>query len=228
VAKRKVKIDRAALKAHLGEQVAFLRSSCAAFDRGDLKEAKRIATALRVLLHNPPGGRNPSRSLLSQYGTAFSWRFADSAFPFNPRNALNHHGLVSIRLETTETGGSARFAPLCETLRAGTIGAVYPSVAFHAWWSMAIVFKDSPGETFTRSAIVRTMADQDGGAHVDGELDASYAALTKENSLGWKLHVGEQPAPWDTNPAPASVRQIAHEVLVTLAAAELIERVNTD
>jgi hypothetical protein len=197
------------------EQAAFLRSSAKAFDSGQEMEAKRMALTLRVLLHDT----GMSKSLLSQYGSGFNWRFADSAEPFNPRNLMGHHGLVAIKMSNTPPTPTASFVPRCESIR-----ALYPFVPFRLWWSNAVVFKDARAELFTRKDIVLTMADQDGGGHVDPELDAAYSGLAKENSMGWKLHVGDQEVPWPNNPVPASVRQIVHEVLVTLEAAEIIPR----
>lgn len=211
--KTKVRIDKAALRAHLTEQVAFLRASCRAFDQGEVAEAKRIAVQLRVLLHDT----RRSRSLLSQLGSGFNWRFADTAFPFNPRNMLGHHGLVSIKIENTPPTGKASYEPLCESTRGLSL-----FVPFRVWWATAIVFRDSQGALFTRKDVVLTVANQDGGAHVDPELDGAYAALSKENSLGWQFKVDDEDVPWPSNPVPASIRQVGHEVLITLEAAELV------
>lgn len=86
------------------------------------------------------------------------------------------------------------------------------------------MFKDKAGNTFSRRDIVLAVANQDGGAHVDPELDEDYAALSKDNTLGWHFSVGGTETEFPDNPVPASIRQIAHEVLVTLEAAELVER----
>ena len=51
---------------------------------------------------------------------------------------------------------------------------------FNDWWN-EINFDDKKNK-FTRRDIVTYVANQDGGAHVDPELDESYATLTKMNS----------------------------------------------
>jgi hypothetical protein len=66
--------DRHTLNGLLDEQLAFLRTSAHAFDRGVLPEYKRIALVLRVLLHDT--GR--SHSLLGQFGVKTSLRFWDT------------------------------------------------------------------------------------------------------------------------------------------------------
>jgi hypothetical protein len=60
---------------------------------------------------------------------------------------------------------------------------VGPPVAFDAWW-LPKVPQDAEGNPFSRKNFVRALANPDGGAHVDPELNAAYAALTKNNSLG--------------------------------------------
>ena len=40
------------LMEHLHEQMGFLRRSAEHYDAGDFSEAKRLATTLRVLLHD--------------------------------------------------------------------------------------------------------------------------------------------------------------------------------
>ena len=208
--KRKHKVDQAALRKHLAEQVHFLRSSCRAYDGGDESEAKRIAVHLRVLLHDTAR----SRSLLSQLGGQFNWRFADTAYRFNPQNLLAHHGLITIKM-TGGPAGDASFEPRCWSRT-----EVSPFIHFRLWWSSDVIFKDSEGERFTRKDVVLVVADQDGGAHVDPELDGAYAGLAKQGALGWRRAGG----PWLADPVAPSLRQIAHEVLVTLEAAELVPR----
>ena len=62
------------------------------------------------------------------------------------------------------------------------------------------------------------VADTEGGAHVDPALDPMYAALARENALGFVYHVNADEArPLEGDPALASVRQIAYEVDRTLS-----------
>lgn len=84
-----------------------------------------------------------------------------------------------------------------------------------------------------------TVADKDGGAHVDDLLPEDYAALTRGNSLGFGQAVGGEPntaslafsfeglrqtelrqtddaEPLPNNIALASVRQISYELTSTL------------
>ncbi|MNY38532.1 hypothetical protein D3C86_1731660 [compost metagenome] len=88
-------------------------------------------------------------------------------------------------------------------------------VSFEDWWDK-IVFVDQHQSRFSRKDIVLTVANQDGGAHVDPSLDESYIRLAKENSLGWKLSVGSSEKDLNNGPVYPSIRSIANELLATL------------
>lgn len=73
---------QADLEEHLVEQIQFLESSAASFDSGFESESKRLATTLRVLLHET----NRSHSLLDQLGKKATLKFFDTAYPVDPDN----------------------------------------------------------------------------------------------------------------------------------------------
>src|SRR5689334_20759377 len=80
----KVPQTRDELLAHLADQVQFLSASAEAFDRGLEGEAKRLAVALRILLHDT---RN-QRSLLGQLSVKDALRFDDVVGPEPPNAKL--------------------------------------------------------------------------------------------------------------------------------------------
>ena len=69
---------------------------------------------------------------------------------------------------------------------------------------------------FTRSKLVLSVSNTDGGAHVDPELDEAYAKFSRFNALGWKFLRNDIPEEFHNTPVLPSIRQIAHEVLSTL------------
>ena len=76
-------------------------------------------------------------------------------------------------------------------------------------------------EPASAQEIVLSVAEQDGGAHVDAELNAKYAALSRANEYGFTQHyvssTGEAIASIPVRPIElAHVRQVAYEVIVTL------------
>ena len=83
-------------------------------------------------------------------------------------------------------------------------------------WLGSLVIKDCIGNTFTRRSIVLALANQDGGAHVDPALRDNYADLTRHNSLNGQLVQPDGTHEPIEMAAHATMRQITHELLVTL------------
>ena len=87
------------------------------------------------------------------------------------------------------------------------------------WWN-EIIFDDKKS-LFSRSDIVRIVADKEGGAHVDSKLPDNYHELTNLNSLGNKFIYqnedgGLSEIDMRNNPAYVSIRVIAQELLHSL------------
>lgn len=192
---------------YLREQVAFLEASAASFDDGFEGEAKRLATVIRVLLHDT----RRSTPLLQQLSLKDTIRYLDTAEPINPRNLLPTPGLVVMRVE------SGRGANYVAPLRDRPVAHGPSAKQFEPWWTDAVT-KDSDSALFTRRDYVLTLSNKEGGAHVDPKLNAAYAALSRNNSLGFQYFDDSlaEGKPLENNPALASVRQIAHEVILSL------------
>jgi hypothetical protein len=107
-----------------------------------------------------------------------------------------------------------------------------PPTSFVDWWNRSIL-TDKSGNSFSRADLVLTVANQDGGGHVDPKLKPTYAALSREHShgvrliqggngggLGFIAGIGSVPEgdPIGNSLALANVRQIAHEAITTLDA----------
>ncbi|UOD80369.1 hypothetical protein [Paenarthrobacter ureafaciens] len=225
----------------LTEQVGFLRRSASAFDDGEASEAKRLATTLRVLLHDTP----KSASLLSQMQVKASMQFLDSAGELHPENLATEWPLVMYRMTTTETGMTAEYWPHLgggppvrraspeQQVSALLRGKKIPRapgfhLSFDDWWEQQVV-DDKQGGIFTRKQLVMALANQDGGAHVDPQIEERYHALSRLNSLalqsGFIQEGMEDPSEipeadliTPRSPVPACVRQIAWEFLESLPA----------
>ena len=200
---KRVQRPKDELKREFIEQLQLLRHSCQAFDSGLEAVAKHISLSLRVLLHN----HGQSRALLDQLGFR-SGRFLTSVPPLNPRNLLTECNLVALRASSSE----ARYLPL---ITMG--GGPFPlqAIPFVNWWNDPIL-KDNRGRTFCRRELVLNVADTDGGAHVDPELEEAYIAISRENSLGWFFGNGTTTSAAEGRPELACMRQIAHELLSTV------------
>jgi hypothetical protein len=91
---------------------------------------------------------------------------------------------------------------------------------FVTWWN-DLVIQDNLGNHFSRKDLVLEVANTDGGAHIDAALDANYASLTRDNSLGWISSDGRTERPL-TDIELHSIRQVAYELLETLHKANLV------
>lgn len=200
----KVKQSKQELLSHLEDIIGFLEASSIAFDTGKTGEAKRLAVSIRVLLHDT---RN-SKSLLGLLGWKNGHSFLNSATPYNPKNLMSHHGLVGLRVSSGT--GSTYYAPLAED----SPNRPNKYVKFPDWWNATII-ADSRKQKFNRREVVLALSNKDGGAHVDPELDESYAYLTRSNSVGWFSSDGQTETPV-MDIEKYSVRQIAHEILESI------------
>lgn len=206
------------LKEALSQQIQFLNTSCQAFDNGNESEALRIAGVLRTLLHDT----DSSKSLLGQLGIKDKIQFIDSADPIDPTPTDRQHdgrtifvmsgmpGLFAIR---PTMNGTRLVAPL--SLKPNAKG----SASFESWWMVGCI----PGENNARHSrewLIKQMANKEGGAHVDPEINKGYAEL---RTTGMGMTVSSNGIDGFINsPADVSVRQIAWELLASLQQAKII------
>lgn len=189
------------LERHFDEQLNFIDSSARAFDKGELSEAKRLACHIRTLVHDT----NKSRSLMGQLNLK-NIAFIDGGDVPNPRNLIATHGLTGIH----HSQGASRWVPKFEIP-----SRPLPKLAsFDTWWKRPVLVDDQRVE-FSRKDLVLALANQDGGAHVDPELDLTYARLSRQNSIGW-FNLGPDSKGPIEGVELASVRQIAWELMLSI------------
>lgn len=202
------------LKRAYDEQLDLLWNNTRAYDRGSDAVAVHIASVLRVLIHDT--GR--SSSLLSQLGLK-SMQFVSTARPplATGENSFSdgHWGLIWINIEAS----AIRYVPVLDLSTCHTMG-------FDDWW-LEPVFARNGSYTVTRKHLVLAIADTDGGAHIDPNLDEWYADLSRGNPFNnqFYLHPGDKPPlhlhesnmlKKPIHPERAAIRQIAHELFKTL------------
>lgn len=203
----------------LKDQIELLLIDCKTFDEGKVVVGKSIALRLRVLFHDK--GKN-SRSLLGQLGLKFQPYF-DTGRQRRKRRDIKPTGsyLVVVRAQNTDGTVHVKFQP---KLSDGPSEEPLKLSAFETWWNDPVIIA-GPGVRFHRRDVILHVADTDGGAHVDDALDPQYLGV-KQGSLvsvwsrGDTFYFG--PLPVDNfTLVPglelAVIRQIAHEVLLTLA-----------
>lgn len=186
------------------EQLQFLESSAISYDQGAENEALRMATALRVLLHDT----KRSKSLFKHLGRCHIQLQSSSHGHGNWQDYLSQE----INLNSSEP---VRMRPL--------LGFQFKLVQFAHWWKHEPVFVHK-SKKYTREQICLSAANKDGGAHVDSVLEEYYKGLAAGNSMmgiiGSMEYDGPPPFPQGVAMHPknahlALIRQFAHEFLAT-------------
>ncbi len=114
------------LEAHLKEQTNFLLASADSYDRGFQGEAKRLASTIRLLVHD----HGSNKALLEQLDRLNSTLFYDSGLPNTPGNLLTYSGLVV----SAHTKMGAEYLPMLDDHQIGP-GEWLP---FAPWWETTI------------------------------------------------------------------------------------------
>ncbi|WP_273854132.1 hypothetical protein [Guptibacillus spartinae] len=196
---------------HLIEQFDHLLTSIKAFDQDEkLNEAKRMATTVRVLVHDT----NKSISLLTHLNKK-SILFCDSSV--QPKQKLPD-GTIIIKpmtkpmyYEEFDLNGPKLYSNLDSNVQNESF------IPFNDWWENQTILTSGVGDDFTRKSLVLSLSNQDGGAHVDNKLKKDYSELTRGGSTGETFQIGNnQPEPIK-NPHLYTMRQIAYEIRKTLA-----------
>ena len=188
------------LVARLWEQINFLRSSASAFDNGNEAEARRLAVTLRIFfIHS-----QQSKSLFEQLDIGRHLMMLNTAEPINPRNLLPTFGLVMMRMDVE--GG--RYIP---TLGEGPAFETTLLLPLNRWLSCPVGKRGT--KQWSRQDLITWVANRDGGAHLDPQLDLEHYRLSRENGMGWFFSVNDsEPEALEGDFVLASVRQIAYEV----------------
>jgi hypothetical protein len=189
------------LEQHLYEQIHFLELSCISFDSGFIHESKRIATTIRVLLHDT----NSSTSLLSQLNLKHKLGFYDTCLDFNPNNKITSNGLIMISV-----GSEAKYlAPLANSPIG--LSVLKP---FEDWWDK-LVFANPAGVGYTRADLIKLLANKEGGSHVDPNLNKAYQKL-KTGEFLEVSYLSDGTTTPITDAEAFAVRQIAFELIQSL------------
>ncbi len=174
----------------LGQQLTFVENSCSAYDRGQTHEAIRIATSLRILLHDT----RSSTSLLTHLGS---------------KDVL----LLSTCAVRTEIPYGTVFDGLSGFSGAGIrakLGHTSTKIQMPAadWWEQLVIGLGQ-GRNLSRRIITLTAANKDGGAHVDEELPEEYELLIRGV---WETMSGGKAGPVPDHHL-LYLRQMGYEIL---------------
>jgi len=178
-------------------------ASAKLFDDGNIDEARRLAATIRVVVHDTPC----STSLLSLLGKK-AIRIHDTAVKTVSGSILFTPELLMIRFDTT----GADYAPILD--KGPPDRYTTGRVPFEKWWNGTALSVDEK-HRFSRRDLVLAVANKDGGAHIDPELDKRYQEVSRLNALGWSFTVNGIKKDFG-NPVLMTIRQIAYELVESL------------
>jgi hypothetical protein len=147
----------------------YLQKSAREYDRGDRSEFRRIAMALRVLLHHRPP---TSISLLEQAGLA-STKLISTAPVIQWTPGTFHSTLAMLAAGPSGIEAVPKLGQSADRRLLGVND-----------WLNEIVIQDTHCHQFSRRYMIQSVANQDGGAHVDPALDEAYHRLVNEYTWG--------------------------------------------
>jgi hypothetical protein len=142
----------------LEQQFGFLSRSCIAYDKGDQDDAIRIATTIRVLIHNTKS----STSLLKHLN-------ATTIDLHTTVEDVQDHwvGYRGMGMISMSSSGAHDYVPALQ------MSPISYYVPVSKWWDQVVFVTDKA--RLSRRKIVLAATNQDGGAHVDASLDPIYA-----------------------------------------------------
>lgn len=218
------------------DQMAALQASCESFDMGVTWEAKRIASAVAILFHDPiQRGKKPPKgsSLATQLGIKSQMKLISTGVPDSPGNLLSWHPLVSLRMgNRTRPDGSVEHVAkyVAKNSRGGDGPPMQASVvSYTTWWDEVVLIDrvQGGGGRMSRKGLIMSMRNQDGGAHYDPELsDETYARFASGVAPGWQHVVvdaaGNETASPMLGAHLATCRQIGWEVVESVRQAGVL------
>jgi len=178
----KAQLNKSALILQFQQLILDIAGLCIQYDAGDNNVVNLISRKLLTIFHNS----EQSKSLLVQLKLG-KVSMLCSSDTYNSKNLINFIGLLE--LEHSKEKGWSYTAKLHKPILA--------KVSQDNWWQNKKVIVDSDGVPFTRSKIIKSVAD---------------STLLNLNTSGWKLKDADGNK-LTINPIPETVRQIAFELL---------------
>lgn len=203
--------------AQLKEQVDLLIDSCHMYDRGFFSQAKIMSGIIRTLVKDPVK-KTQTISLLTLLDVKDKIKFYNTGYSAkDPVILMNLVGFVRVPLFTHATNTYQRiYIPILDDSKMIDV----KWIDFEDWWETDVIVDKTLNNDIhlSRKKIVLTMAEQDGGVHVDSlkSMDSTYKDIIM-HTTNIIRHIDadgvETPIEYLQY---ALVRQIAHELLITI------------
>jgi hypothetical protein len=186
-------------KQQLTRQIGFLARSCESFDAGYLDESIRIATTIRVLIHDTL----KSTSLLKHLGAS------DIKLSSTVSKVSRPNVAMQFRM------GRFSFGPQGTTFTAKTAREdIRDNFLVGDWWKQIVYTVGSVN--LSRKDLVLAAANRDGGAHVDPALTVEYESIMNVDGNGFFNYVSAK------NPEKVTPIIDAHLIYIRQMGAELL------
>lgn len=162
------------------EQTDFLLASARGFYGGNFAESLRIAAHLRTLVHESGTNKPLLRQVRSDGldlqildNVGETKHAGEEVFSFSAGLRVDKPAVFpSVDLESTN----------------------YKRCSIGAWWNRQVFAFWSQGQqgiskwtTYTRKQVILILANKEGGAHVDSEIDPAYAILLTDQPLHFEF-----------------------------------------
>lgn len=183
---------------HLKDTLRFLSRSAELYDKGDKADAKNMALYARLLLHDTAS----SHSLLKQLNLKDQILFASVKEHIAKADSAKIVLFVGLTMGSNHLG-QLEYYP--------SLGPAKCSLPIRDWLDGVIVINKA--NKFSRYDIIQGIANKDGGAHVDPQIPAAYHEFSRRG-VGWENGIDSIPA--ETRPIFPAMRQIAHEILLSV------------
>ncbi len=171
-------MGRARYADSLKEQYGFLKRSITnVMDGGHDEEALRIATTIRILVHESASSKPLLKCLDSNY---LQMTILGTPPPSNLANMIFYMG-IGFEMNT-----SKGLRPIVDLANAPPTQRLVP---LGDWWEQVLLVFADAGRTvkFARKYLLLTLANKEGGTHVDTKLPADYEKFV--SSSPWKFTV---------------------------------------
>ena len=167
-----------------------------------------------------------SKSLLTQLNQKDNLKILETSIPktsfaFYSINLLinttivsqSYFGLLAKEVNVFDGKELVKYSPLCLHNNFDSYLPRCPKIDFEEWWHKEI-YSDGQGTVFSRKDLVTFVANHDGYAHIEEDINFKYQSFKDANILDNFLNLNEKKK---VNMATlASIRQIAYETLMTL------------
>ena len=203
--KQREGIRRTALEClqHYELIIKRIQNLCADFDSRRLIDLGSMALQIRLLFVDS-SARTGGRSVMNLMGVTNAQKILSTVPQRISESTISSMGFLGLR---SSEFGSVWYAPLADAPGARNLLTTEN-------WLEESIFKTG-SISFTRLKLIKVIADKEGGAHVDPNIDAEYYEIARANGTGWTFFLGDgQEIPLG-DPFPAMLRQLCYEVLMT-------------